>query len=332
MQSPRRPHHSSFLGNPFASPLCLGSALAFLTATSCSGANTSPPPTTSASPPELASPSPTATPAFELLTLEAIASCQVTLPNHISPPVDHYASPYSDFGNEDGTLFTQLWPAGIVVFSPNGPGSKGPDGLLDMKWPWYRTVAGDVLITFRRLDAPAPPTPTVTLRGAEDGYGEVGFEPGSIVFTTPGCWEVTANVSRHTLTFVTLAVRLAFDPARMMWSPSPDLLHSDTDLQGYPGSIAEVWLDPNGGRITIETSQAPLEPLPPQNSASTLGAVVHAQPATCVQGAADTSGQWDSEADAGSITWSEGGLFYRIGHVALGLSCFDMLRMAASSF
>jgi hypothetical protein len=39
-----------------------------------------------------------------------------------------------------------------------------------------------------------------------DGYGEIGFQSSGIIFPTPGCWEITAQVGVSRLTFVTLVV------------------------------------------------------------------------------------------------------------------------------
>jgi hypothetical protein len=115
---------------------------------------------------------------------------------------------YSPDYHGNGVLFTMLWPDGVVVFRPEGPGVINPDGSLGMKWPWWRSIEGLVTLDATRLDAPAPPMQTIVLRGPEDGYGKVGFHPSGLLFPTPGCWEVTARVQDNSLTFVTLVVRL----------------------------------------------------------------------------------------------------------------------------
>jgi hypothetical protein len=110
------------------------------------------------------------------------------------------------FSNENSTIFTELWPAGKVVFSPEGPGTIRSDGLLEMKWPWFRTERGKIVVDGRRLDAEAPRMPQTTFGGRADGYGETGFHPSILTFAGPGCWEVTAKLGDETLTFVTLVV------------------------------------------------------------------------------------------------------------------------------
>jgi hypothetical protein len=123
-------------------------------------------------------------------------------------PNDHFVSTIAGYQNADGTIFTELWPEGKVIFSPDGPGQIAADGSLGMKWPWYRTVPGEVIITGRRLDAAAPPMHPIVLRGVPDGYGETGFHPSGLLFLSEGCWEVTAKVGQASLTFVTLVVKL----------------------------------------------------------------------------------------------------------------------------
>jgi hypothetical protein len=64
-------------------------------------------------------------------------------------------------------------------------------------------VRGDLAITGRRLDKPAPP-----LRAyVPAGYGESRFQPSGLYFPTEGCWEVTGRVGQARLTFVTLVVK-----------------------------------------------------------------------------------------------------------------------------
>jgi len=162
---------------------------------------------------------------------QPFAACPVTLPNFSVPPDDRWTDePIHSFGNDDGTLFTQLWPAGTVLFEPGGPGRLLPDGSLAMKWPWYRTVPGKVVIQGHRLDAPAPPMPAITLRGAADGYGATGFHPSGLVFPTEGCWQVTATVARHSLEFI---VRVVKSPDLVVPTAKPADLYIRRELTRY---------------------------------------------------------------------------------------------------
>jgi hypothetical protein len=149
------------------------------------------------------------------LSQDAIASCPVTVPNG-KRPLDEMNADFNH-GNEAGTLFTIPWPSGKVTFRPGGPGFIEPDGSLLMKWPWYRqNIKGQVIVKGRRLDAPAPPIRASMGCCRDQGtpvpgccYGNTGFIPSGLIFPTEGCWEVTARVGNDTLTFVTLAIKVA---------------------------------------------------------------------------------------------------------------------------
>jgi hypothetical protein len=110
------------------------------------------------------------------------------------------------YQSRDGTLITDLSPAGTVNFRRGFLGHIHPDGSLEISWPWFRTIKGEIVIEGRRLDAEAPPMPQVILRGTLDGYGETGLHPSTLTFPSEGCWEVTASVGETTLTFVTLVM------------------------------------------------------------------------------------------------------------------------------
>jgi len=124
--------------------------------------------------------------------------CEVTIPNESQNSKSHGGN----YGN--GKLWTSLNPDGTVVFRPGGPGFLLPDGSLSMKFPWWRGVVGKLRVRGRRLDAAAPP-----LRSSiSEGYGETGFQATALIFPTEGCWEVTGEVGKASLTFVTRVVRI----------------------------------------------------------------------------------------------------------------------------
>ena len=105
-----------------------------------------------------------------------------------------------------------LWPEGTVVFRPGGAGFTTLDGSLGMKFGWTRGVPGALSVSGRRLDAPAPPLRFETTAG----YGDVGFQPSYLIFSSPGCWEVTAQIATRgdsRLVFITKVVKLGEGPA-----------------------------------------------------------------------------------------------------------------------
>lgn len=145
-------------------------------------------------PPSLPSVSPTNDP-----------SCPVTIANRSTPPGER--PNHLQHGN--GTLWTELWLEGKVLFRPGGPGQVLPDGSLSMKFPWWRGegVRGVLTIQGRRLDATAPSLSA----DIPEGYGDSGFQASGIIFPSEGCWEVTGKASNAELTFVTLVVKARED-------------------------------------------------------------------------------------------------------------------------
>ncbi len=92
------------------------------------------------------------------------------------------------------------WPDGVIAARPE---FLDKDGSVGMKFGWWRRVAGDLTITGRRLDGPAPPV-TASI---PSGYGDRGFQPAGVTFPTEGCWEVTGKAGTSTLTFVTFVIK-----------------------------------------------------------------------------------------------------------------------------
>lgn len=142
------------------------------------------------------------------LSGEAAAACPVTAPNGIAAGPE--APGPSGYGNEQLSVGPfGLWPEGTVVFRPGGPGFLTRDGSLCMKFGWQRAVRGPLVITGRRLDASAP-----ALRALISGDdGNPGFVATHLIFSTPGCWEVTGRVAGASLTFVTKIVKVGEGPA-----------------------------------------------------------------------------------------------------------------------
>ena len=135
-------------------------------------------------------------------------ACEVTEPNDV---VLLGLTERGSYGN--GRLSVGpfgLWTDGTVVFKPGGSGFVTQDGALGMKFGWRRGARGRLTISGRRLDAPALP-----LRAQiPDGYGDSGFQATYLIFSTPGCWEVTGRVGDSSLTFVTNVVKIGEGPVR----------------------------------------------------------------------------------------------------------------------
>jgi hypothetical protein len=108
-------------------------------------------------------------------------------------------------------LSTFLWPDGVIVFEPGGSGFVTRDLALGMKFGWNRYVEGKLRVTGHRIDGEAAP-----LRcEAPNGYGETGFQASYVIFPTPGCWAVSAQVGElgdSKIEFVTRVVKIGDGP------------------------------------------------------------------------------------------------------------------------
>jgi len=145
------------------------------------------------------------------------ARCEVTAPNGVVAGLaERREGSYGNSGLSVGPF--GLWPDGTVTFRPGGAGFVTRDGALGMKFGWTRGVQGKLKVTGHRLDGLAPP-----LRfSASDGYGNIGFQASYLIFPTPGCWEVIAQVDERedsSLTFVTKIVKIGEGPTSRLDPP-----------------------------------------------------------------------------------------------------------------
>jgi hypothetical protein len=147
--------------------------------------------------------------------------CHVTVPNGIAavspePEQSFGGTPLSPKGSHGNRLLSAgpfgLWKDGTIIFKPGGAGFVTRDGALGMKFGWTRGVPGKLKISGRRLDGDAPP-----LRAeVNDAYGDLGFQPTALIFPTPGCWQVHAQVGDRAdsqVTFITKVVKIGDGPA-----------------------------------------------------------------------------------------------------------------------
>lgn len=143
-------------------------------------------------------------------TANAAFACPVTTPNRSQPPPGGGGlGPGSMATHGNGLLWTILPGDGVWAVPESG---MRPDGSIEQKFVWWRRVvdqttstndgvlsvtssyAGDLRITGRRLDTPAPPA-TATTRPE-------GVHVGSAIrFPTGGCWEITGTAGDDVLTF-----------------------------------------------------------------------------------------------------------------------------------
>jgi len=126
-------------------------------------------------------------------------------------PCSVTASSGAVYGNQLLSV-SGLRPDGTVVFRPGGAGFLTRDGFLVMKFGWTLGREGKLEVTGHRLDGDAP-----RLRAAlGSAIDPPNFKPSYLIFPTPGCWEVSAQISDITdskLTFVTRVVKIGDGPA-----------------------------------------------------------------------------------------------------------------------
>lgn len=128
------------------------------------------------------------------------ATCTATQPN--GQGLRHLYK-YTAGNHGDGTsLATWLSADGTV------PLCVSKDGSLRKKWRWWRGGRGPLDIEGRRLDGASS-----ALRARiPKGYGQTGFQSSSLIFPTPGCWEVTGRVGATRLSFVVLITKVDSGP------------------------------------------------------------------------------------------------------------------------
>ncbi len=140
-------------------------------------------------------------------TLANAGECPVTRPGAGPPGVSPDLFFGSGAAHGNGQLWVGgLWPDGVIVADAR---FVDEDGAVGMKFGWWRESAGELTITGRRLDGPAPPA-----RGeVPSGYGSLGFQASGVIFPTEGCWESTGTVAGTSLTFVTFVRKQEITPS-----------------------------------------------------------------------------------------------------------------------
>ena len=108
-----------------------------------------------------------------------------------------------DYGNSQLRV-ALYWRHGVLIAGPLPDGGSmatvGPHGSVYAKVGWWRGVPGQLVVTGRRLDAPAPPLRASV--GTTASYGDRGFVPSGLRFPTTGCWRVVGRVGHAMLTLV----------------------------------------------------------------------------------------------------------------------------------
>lgn len=115
----------------------------------------------------------------------ATAACEVTMPVAERPPDDPHASPFVGdwYANADRTMWAL--------------GGSPARGTLRTKVLWVRPVGAELKIHARRLDGDAGPVEA----SIPSGYRWT-YQASGLIFSTPGCWQITGTAGDKTLQFV----------------------------------------------------------------------------------------------------------------------------------
>ena len=100
------------------------------------------------------------------------------------------------YGN--GALETMLPPNGRLLVGPGGRGEVLDDGRLSVEWKWQRKVMGPLSVAGVRYDVFSP---LLDSRIPNDD-GAVGPVTSRLIFSAPGCWQITGRVGLNRLTFM----------------------------------------------------------------------------------------------------------------------------------
>ena len=186
--------------------------------------------------------------------------CPVTQPNGSLPPGTQASETTSDtnlYGN--GELWTVLKPDGKVYLFPE---NRRSDGLFEMVWPWYLGAEGQLTIEGKRLDGQTEPLQFVLAEPFKN------FQGSTLIFSTPGCWEITGHLGQATLSFVT---EILLDSG----IPTPTAITTPNIVSnGTPTAIVE------GGYDWRQTKLYLAVPLPASPAEVNVAVLKDEQPAT----------------------------------------------------
>ncbi len=149
----------------------------------------------------------------------------------------------------------ELWTARDLIELPAG---LTPTGVWDMKVVWFTRPLGIPRIDGRRLDGPGTFHADANVATSSTGRAVTS----SLVFSAPGCWEVTARYDNSTITFRTLvgdpprplAIGRIAGTLRMVGGPAPGI---DRSVGGFV-ALAErggiVWngVTTGSGSFTVD--------------------------------------------------------------------------------
>lgn len=142
----------------------------------------------------------------ESATPSAGPACPVTKPTR--EPSGDPDSP----GNVGTEVQTLVYPAGFIPVPGNW---ILPDGSLSMKFPfwWEPFLGSDLALTITSVAEPVETGRVIPLTDAskyaslsETFDGKWMFQAWLLIFPTEGCWQITADAGKSSLTFIAKVV------------------------------------------------------------------------------------------------------------------------------
>jgi hypothetical protein len=134
------------------------------------------------------------------VTIADLATCPVTIPTLAPAEIQGRL-----WGSGAAAGDEHLWVGGLGEDGVMRMDARSveADGSMGTKLGWWRFTPGRLTIDGRRLDGAAP-----GLGWSLSPYGSTAFQASAVLFPTEGCWEVTGHAGGHSLTFVTLVIRV----------------------------------------------------------------------------------------------------------------------------
>jgi hypothetical protein len=152
--------------------------------------------------------------------------CELTKANGRYLPDSPVPGKASAFYGNDSIAIGLGAEGRTITFQPSGAGFVLPDGSLQWKFLWMKARL-PMTIEGRRLDAPSSP-----LRSrVNHEFDNENFQPSSLIFPTPGCWEITSRVGPSSLTFVVNVVKIGNGPDPLSaWIRMQERIRGDANV------------------------------------------------------------------------------------------------------
>ncbi|MCA9833368.1 MAG: hypothetical protein KC435_05440 [Thermomicrobiales bacterium] len=165
--------------------------------------------------------------------------CPVTAPSDVKPSAEEnpFATDQTTY-YEDGIWVTIPADGMLTLTHTDEVLVSKLQGWRSSTHTWMRAdgVEGWIIVSGKRLDEASDLSPQTPL-SPERQYVKVGYAKTGIAFPSGGCWEVTATVGGHSVTWV-MDIRWTDDAGTPSAGFTCPVTHPNTsDLHGLPGYL-----------------------------------------------------------------------------------------------